>query len=70
MISKWERLLSAEGSHELDMWPCLQTLTSDVISRTAFGSNYEEGRRIFQLQAELSELTMQAISSVYIPGWR
>ncbi|XP_057471519.1 cytochrome P450 72A397-like [Actinidia eriantha] len=70
MISKWESLVSAEGSREFDVWPCLQALTSDVISRTAFGSNYEEGRRIFQLQAEQSELTVQAISSVYIPGWR
>ncbi|PSR98838.1 Cytochrome P450 CYP72A219 like [Actinidia chinensis var. chinensis] len=69
MISKWESLVSAEGSRELDVWPCLQALTSDVISRTAFGSNYEEGRRIFQLQAEQSVLTVQAISSVYIPGW-
>ena len=70
MISKWESLLSAEGSHELDVWPCLQTLTSDVISRTAFGSNYEEGRRIFQLQTEQAEHAIKALRSIYIPGWR
>ncbi|XP_058183193.1 cytochrome P450 CYP72A219-like isoform X1 [Rhododendron vialii] len=70
MISKWENMVSAQGFCELDVWPFLQTLTSDVISRTAFGSNYEEGRRIFQLQAELAEHTIQIISSVYIPGWR
>ncbi|KAG5532790.1 hypothetical protein RHGRI_027177 [Rhododendron griersonianum] len=70
MISKWENMVSAQGFCELDVWPFLQTLTSDVISRTAFGSSYEEGRRIFQLQAELAEHTIQIISSVYIPGWR
>ncbi|KAI8539436.1 hypothetical protein RHMOL_Rhmol09G0183300 [Rhododendron molle] len=70
MISKWENMVSAQGFCELDVWPFLQTLTSDVISRTAFGSSYEEGRRIFQLQAELAEHTSQIISSVYIPGWR
>ncbi|XP_057463303.1 cytochrome P450 CYP72A219-like isoform X2 [Actinidia eriantha] len=70
MISNWESLASKEGSCELDVMPYLQTLTSDVISRTAFGSNYEEGRRIFQLQTEQAEHAIKAVSSVYIPGWR
>ncbi|XP_031280557.1 cytochrome P450 CYP72A219-like [Pistacia vera] len=70
MICKWENLVSGEGSCELDVWPYLVNLTGDVISRTAFGSNYEEGKKIFQLQTELAELTVQVMRSVYIPGWR
>ncbi|XVF79178.1 hypothetical protein PTKIN_Ptkin14bG0199200 [Pterospermum kingtungense] len=70
MISKWEKLVCAEGSTELDVWPYLVNLTRDVISRAAFGSSYEEGRRIFQLLEEQSSLTVQAVQSVYIPGWR
>ncbi|KAJ0044384.1 hypothetical protein Pint_04882 [Pistacia integerrima] len=70
LISKWEKLASKEGSCEFDVWPELQKLTGDVISQTAFGSNYEEGRRISQLQIELVDLAMQAAQSPYIPGLR
>ncbi|KAK7837778.1 cytochrome p450 72a14 [Quercus suber] len=70
MICKWESLVSKEGSIELDVWPYLQTLTSDVISRTAFGSSYEEGRSMFELQKEQAELAMITVQSIYIPGWR
>ncbi|KAF5477406.1 hypothetical protein F2P56_004046 [Juglans regia] len=70
MICKWVSSITKEGSIELDVWPYLQNLASDVISRTAFGSSFEEGRLIFELQREQAELTMKAIQTVYIPGWR
>uniref|UniRef100_A0A7N0TJM7 Cytochrome P450 n=1 Tax=Kalanchoe fedtschenkoi TaxID=63787 RepID=A0A7N0TJM7_KALFE len=65
-----EKLVSEDGSCELDVWPDLQNMTRDVISRTAFGSSYEEGKQIFEIQRELSRLILQITSSVYIPGWR
>uniref|UniRef100_A0A1W7HBT5 Cytochrome P450 n=1 Tax=Scoparia dulcis TaxID=107240 RepID=A0A1W7HBT5_SCODU len=71
MMSKWEEIVSSQGkSCEVDVWPYLQTLTSDAISRTAFGSNYEEGRKIFELQKEQAELIMTASRFGFIPGWR
>ncbi|MCD9560356.1 hypothetical protein HAX54_018978 [Datura stramonium] len=70
MLSKWEETLSVEGSHEIDVWPHLQQLSCDVISRTAFGSSYEEGRKIFELQKEQAQYFIEALRSVYIPGWR
>ena len=69
MVNKWKKL-SVEGSCELDVWPYLENLTGDVIARTAFGSSYEEGRKIFQLQKEQTYLTIKVATSVYIPGWR
>lgn len=70
MLKKWEESLSTKGSGDLDVWPCLQTLSSDAISRTAFGSNYEEGRRIFELQREQADNVMLVSRSLYFPGKR
>ncbi|XP_031389515.1 cytochrome P450 CYP72A219-like isoform X3 [Punica granatum] len=70
MVTRWEKLISAEESVELNAWPDLQNLTRDVISRTAFGSSYEEGKRIFELQIEQLELAIQSMQTIYIPGWR
>ncbi|XP_048320775.2 cytochrome P450 CYP72A219 [Ziziphus jujuba] len=71
MISKWEASVSEEGSCELDAWPSLQNLSADVISRTAFGSSYQEGRKIFQLLIQQAQLVTTLRQSVYvnIPGW-
>ncbi|KAG5545988.1 hypothetical protein RHGRI_018226 [Rhododendron griersonianum] len=70
VISNWEALVLTKGSCELDVWPYLSNLTADVISRTAFGSNYEEGKLIFQLLREQSDFAMQRLQSSFIPGWR
>ncbi|KAI4333420.1 hypothetical protein L6164_018240 [Bauhinia variegata] len=70
MINKWKAQLSERDSCELDVWPSIHSLTGDVISRTAFGSSYEDGKKIFQLQVEQAELTAKVITSFYIPGMR
>ncbi|MQM20988.1 hypothetical protein Taro_054018 [Colocasia esculenta] len=70
LVSRWEKLLGSERSCELDVWPELQIFTRDVISRTAFGSNFEEGRRIFQLQEQQIELVIQSVRNWLIPGYR
>ncbi|XP_030552114.2 cytochrome P450 72A397-like [Rhodamnia argentea] len=70
MVNRWEKLVSEERSCEVEAWVDLQNLTRDVISRTAFGSSFEEGKRIFELQEEQILLTAKALRSVYILGWR
>ncbi|KAF7849515.1 hypothetical protein BT93_L0703 [Corymbia citriodora subsp. variegata] len=70
MVGRWENLVSVEKSCEINAWVDLQNLTRDVISRTAFGSSFEEGKRIFELQVEQAQLTIMALQSVYVPGWR
>ncbi|CAN4104483.1 unnamed protein product [Withania somnifera] len=72
MMSQWEEAISLKGtsSCEVDIWPYLERLSSDVISRTSFGSNYEEGRKIFELQKEQAEHVIEASRTLDIPGWR
>ncbi|KAK9937708.1 hypothetical protein M0R45_014480 [Rubus argutus] len=71
MITEWKNSVSKQGSScELDVWPSLQNLTADVISRTTFGSSYHEGKKIFELLKEQKRYTIQTLQSVYIPGWR
>ncbi|KAL6648218.1 hypothetical protein ACP70R_012442 [Stipagrostis hirtigluma subsp. patula] len=69
LVSRWAASLGSDGWCELDVWPELQNLTGDVISRTAFGSSYLEGRRIFQLQAEQAERLVATIQKIIIPGY-
>ncbi|KAK4565179.1 hypothetical protein RGQ29_007009 [Quercus rubra] len=70
MIKQWQKMVNPQQSYEADIWPELQKLTADVISRAAFGSNYEEGKLIFELQKELILLVLEAMQTLYIPGFR
>ncbi|XP_021733658.1 cytochrome P450 CYP72A219-like isoform X1 [Chenopodium quinoa] len=70
IINKWEMVVAEKGSGEVDVWPDLVKLSADVISRAAFGSNYEEGQRIFELLKDQADLALLMIQSVYIPGER
>jgi hypothetical protein len=71
LIDRWDKEVAGSdgSSFELDVWPEFQSLTGDVISRTAFGSSFMEGRRIFQLQAEQAERVIKAFQYIYIPGF-
>ncbi|KAK2645183.1 hypothetical protein Ddye_020378 [Dipteronia dyeriana] len=70
MIDEWKKMVDDQESCEIDIWPEFQKLTADAIYRAAFGSNYEVGKKIFELQKELIQLVLEAMLTLYIPGFR
>ncbi|KAG6528903.1 cytochrome P450 72A397-like [Zingiber officinale] len=68
LIDQWDK--PAATGKEVDVWVDLQNFTGDVISRTAFGSSLEEGRRIFQLHDEQALLVAGAMSKAFTPGYK
>ena len=69
LVNKWTQSLGPDGSCEVDASLELQSLTGDVISRTAFGSSYLEGRRIFELQSVQADRIVAEVKKIFIPGY-
>ncbi|KAI4312976.1 hypothetical protein MLD38_037760 [Melastoma candidum] len=53
MLERWKGIKGKDVEVFEEFW----FLTSEVISRTAFGSSYEEGRHIFQMISQLTTIT-------------
>ncbi|MED6144545.1 hypothetical protein PIB30_016590 [Stylosanthes scabra] len=71
MIERWQKLVEQKnGSCELDVTCEFDILTGDVIARAGFGSSYQEGKKIFDLQKEIAFLVHDALTNIYIPGFR
>ncbi|XP_077233281.1 cytochrome P450 734A1-like [Tasmannia lanceolata] len=70
MLDKWEREGGEKSEFEIEVYGDLLDFTADVISKTAFGSSFQEGKRIFKLQDEQAVLVSHAQKRVYIPGYR
>ncbi|MBA0584922.1 hypothetical protein Gorai_015716, partial [Gossypium raimondii] len=71
MLDKWSAM-SANGSRDVEIDVCewFQTLTEDIITRTVFGTSYEDGKAIFCLQAQQMVLAAETFQKVFIPGYR
>ncbi|XP_059665178.1 secologanin synthase 1-like [Cornus florida] len=66
-LTKWEECCK-NGSIEIDVYPTFDRLTSQVISRVAFGP-ISGGERIFELLKDLIKLTVEVMRTLYIPIW-
>ncbi|KAF2925590.1 hypothetical protein DAI22_06g064300 [Oryza sativa Japonica Group] len=72
VIQAWEARAAAAADGErmvqVEVGEQFQELTADVISHTAFGSSYRQGKEVFVAQRELQYIAMSALNSVRIPG--
>jgi cytochrome P450 family 709 len=70
MISEWEARLAKGAAVEVELGSRFEELTADVISRTAFGSSYREGKQVLLAQRELQYLAFSTVFNVQIPGFQ
>nr|QWK52349.1 cytochrome P450 721A1 [Isatis tinctoria] len=69
-LEKWDEMRNGGEEIELDIHKEIHSLSEDMLSRTAFGNNVEEGKRIFALQERMKRLFYLVRWSIYIPGFR
>ncbi|KAK1678562.1 hypothetical protein QYE76_039410 [Lolium multiflorum] len=70
IMSEWKAKLDKGGDVEIELSSQFEELTADVISHTAFGSSYTEGKKVFLAQRELQFLAFSTVFNVQIPGFR
>ena len=66
MLERWKHY---EGK-EVEVFKEFRLLTAEVISRTAFGSSYLEGKKLFDMLKKLGFLTSRNALKVRFPGFR
>lgn len=66
MVERWE----GYDGREIEVFEEFRVLTSEVISRTAFGSSYLEGKNIFELLKKLTMLLSKNVHQIRFPGLR
>ncbi|KAL8227716.1 hypothetical protein R6Q57_015300 [Mikania cordata] len=64
MLEKWREF---EGQ-EIDVHKEFGLVTTEVISRTAFGGGYVEGKHIFEMVAKLTAITVRNVYKLRFPG--
>jgi PHYB activation tagged suppressor 1 len=66
MVERWK---IHEGK-EIDVYEEFRLYTSEVISRTAFGSSYLEGKTLFEKLSKLTIIIFRNLLKVRFPGMR
>uniref|UniRef100_A0A453MBP9 Cytochrome P450 n=1 Tax=Aegilops tauschii subsp. strangulata TaxID=200361 RepID=A0A453MBP9_AEGTS len=71
IMSEWKaKVDDGGGAAEIELGGQFEELTADVISHTAFGASYREGKRVFLAQRELLFLAFSTVYNVQIRAFR
>ncbi|CAL4914586.1 unnamed protein product [Urochloa decumbens] len=72
LIKDCEQLASnnKSGEVEVEFSKHFQELTAEVISRTAFGNSYKEGKEVFHTQKQLLALALATLLNLQLPGFK
>ena len=66
MLEKWRD----HKGKEIEVYEEFKIMTSDVISRTAFRSRYEDGKAIFDMLEQLNLIAGKNLYKLRLPGIR
>ena len=64
MLERWQ---NHEEGKEIDVYEEFRLLTAEVISRTAFGSSYLEGKVIFEMLEKLTLIASETLMKPRFP---
>ncbi|KAE8710158.1 CYP749A22 protein [Hibiscus syriacus] len=64
MLRSWK----LQQGKEIEVFEEFRLLTSDIISRTAFGSSYLEGKNIFDMTKTYSDIIRRNVFKIRLPG--
>ncbi|KAG9152867.1 hypothetical protein Leryth_012490 [Lithospermum erythrorhizon] len=63
MLEKWKEF----DGKEVEVFGDFRVLTSEIISKTAFGSNYLEGKNIFEMLIKLAQIVARNAHTIRFP---
>ncbi|XWS23055.1 hypothetical protein CRYUN_Cryun29cG0088800 [Craigia yunnanensis] len=66
MLERWRK----QEVQEIELFDEFKVLTSEIISRTAFGSSYLEGEHIFDMLTKMALIVSRNTYKIRIPGIR
>jgi PHYB activation tagged suppressor 1 len=64
MLKRWRQ----HDGKEIDVFQEFKLLTSEIISRTAFGSSYLEGEHVFDMLTRMGDIIVRNHYKITIPG--